>query len=215
MAKKKLFILAIIPARGGSKGIPRKNIKLIAGKPLIAWTIEAAKASKLLSRFVVSTDDAEIAEISSKYGAEVIDRPAKLAADNTITADVLKHVLSIVPADIVVVLQPSSPIRDEGLIDACLTKFFESETESLATGFVCKFREWGSPPLRRQDINGFFYDDGNVYIMTREFIDKNIKPGLRDIRFEIDREQNVEIDDHFDFWLAEQILLKRSHENER
>ena len=75
------MILGVIPARGGSKGVSRKNIKPICGKPLIAWTIEAAKASKLLNRFVVSTEDTEIAQIAERYGAEVLRRPADLATD--------------------------------------------------------------------------------------------------------------------------------------
>ena len=92
-------VLGLIPARGGSKGVPRKNIREVRGKPLIAWTIEAAKRSKLLDRFVVSTEDPEIAVIARQYGAEVIDRPAELANDAALSIDVVKHVLSLVPAE--------------------------------------------------------------------------------------------------------------------
>ena len=99
------IILGVIPARGGSKGIPRKNIRPIAGKPLLAWTIEHAKASKLLTRFVVSTEDAEIAKIARGRGAEVLKRPAKLAGDKADTLPVLQHALDAIPADIVVLLQ--------------------------------------------------------------------------------------------------------------
>jgi len=87
------MILGVIPARGGSKGIPRKNIRMIAGKPLIAWTIEAALKAKLLDRLVVSTEDREIARIAGDRGAEVIGRPAELASDEATTLSVLQHAL--------------------------------------------------------------------------------------------------------------------------
>lgn len=206
---KKSFILGVIPARGGSKGIPRKNIKPISGKPLIAWTIKAAKKSKLLDRFVVSTEDAEIASIARKYGAEIIDRPDFLATDRTAMVSVLRHVLSVIKADAVVLLQPTSPVRDPGLIDRCVMKFKRTKADNLATGFICKFRKYGSILRRKQEIDGFFYDDGNVYVIKAELIKKGKFFGKKICRLEIDREQNVDIDDGFDFWLAEQILNKR------
>ncbi|HJH25294.1 MAG TPA: hypothetical protein C5S37_00650 [Methanophagales archaeon] len=87
-------IITLIPARGGSKGLPRKNIRLLAGKPLIVWTIEQAKSSRYIDKIVVSTDDTEIAEISMKYGAEVIERPKEeLAKDETPTIDVIIELL--------------------------------------------------------------------------------------------------------------------------
>ena len=94
------MILGITPARGRSKGIPKKNIRMICGEPLIAWTIEAARQSKLLDRYVISTEDAEIAEISTKYGAEVIERSSELATDEASTLSVLQDVLKQIDADI-------------------------------------------------------------------------------------------------------------------
>src|SRR3989338_7231045 len=138
------MILGIIPARGGSKAIPRKNIKMIAGKPLIAWTIESAKRSSLLDNFVVSTEDKEIAEISKKYGAEVVVRPDELATDEATTLSVLQHVLSVIESDTVVLLQPTSPVRDTNLIDKCIRRFRERGADTLATGFICKFMEYGT-----------------------------------------------------------------------
>lgn len=107
---------AIILARGGSKGVPKKNIKLLAGKPLIAWTIEAALASPLLDKVYVSTDDAEIAEVSRAYGAEVLHRPSELAEDMTLGYPVFRHHLDAMVAsgdepDIIVDLRPTSPLR--------------------------------------------------------------------------------------------------------
>lgn len=203
------MILGITPARGGSKGIPRKNVRPICGKPLIAWTIEAAKSSTLLDRFIVSTEDVEIAEVTRCYGAEVLDRPEELATDEATTLSVLQHALSQVPAEIVVLLQATSPIRNPDLIDRCIQRFLEAKADSLATGFVCKFVEYGKNELRRQDISGFFYDDGNVYVVKAELLRQGDRYGTRIERMELDREQNVEIDDEFDFWLAEQVLAKR------
>lgn len=204
------MILGVIPARGGSKGIPRKNIKIIAGKPLIAWTIEAAKESKLMNRFVVSTEDVEIAQLIRGYGVEVIERPIELATDQATMLSVLQHTLSVIEADIIVLLQPTSPVRDESLIDTCIKKFQETGADNLATGFICKFREYSSYiQQRRQDIDGFFYDDGNVYIIKTSLIKKGKMFGENVERVLINREQNIEIDDEFDFWLAEEILLKR------
>jgi len=208
--EKDSMILGIIPVRGGSKGIPRKNIKEICGKPLITWTIEAAKASQLLDRYVVSTEDSEIANVAESWGAEVLNRPNKLATDDASTLSVLQHALSIIPADIVVLLQATSPIRDVTLIDRAIRRFKESAATSLATGFICKFKEYGSNELRRQDIEGFFYDDGNVYVIQSDIIQVGDRYGKRIERMIIDREQNVEIDDDYDFWLAEKILKKRA-----
>lgn len=201
--------LGIIPARGGSKGIPRKNIKMIAGRPLIAWTIESAKKSKLLDRFVVSTEDKEVAAVAKNFGAEVIDRPAELATDEATTLSVLQHVISVIKADTVVLLQATSPIRDCGLIDRCVTQFQESGVDNLATGYICKFMEYGTYHQRRQDLKGFFYDDGNVYVVKSDLIKKGKLFSDKAGRVETTREQNIEIDDEFDFWLAEQVLSKR------
>ncbi|MBP7088038.1 MAG: acylneuraminate cytidylyltransferase family protein [Candidatus Omnitrophica bacterium] len=205
---KKIPFLGIIPARGGSKGIPRKNIKIIAGKPLIAWTIEAAQKSKLLDRFIVSTEDPQIAAISKRYGAEVIERPKELASDEATTLSVLQQVLTVIEAKAIVLLQPTSPVRNKSLIDTCIKKFKETQADNLATGFICKFKEYGTYSQRRQDLKGFFYDDGNVYVVKADLIKKGKLIGKNTQRIETTREENIEIDDEFDFWLAEQILLK-------
>ena len=216
-SQKKFKILGITPARGGSKAILRKNIKEICGKPLIFWTIEAAKKSKVLDRYVVSTEDKEIAKISKKYGAEVINRPKELATDEATTLLVLQDVLKKIDADVVVLLQCTSPVRDDGLIDYCIKKFLDSRADSLATGFICNWFEWGSYSARRQDLKGFFHDDGNVFVMKADLIRKN--KSLEDVwgkkreKVMLSKEQNFEIDDEFDFWLNEQILKKRYHEN--
>lgn len=207
------MILGITPARGGSKGVPKKNLKPLCGKPLIAWTIEAALASRRLDRYIVSTEDNEIAAESRRLGADVVERPAVLAGDEVPTLDVLQHVLEKIPATIVVLLQATSPIREEGLIDRCIERFEKTQVDSLATGFMCKYAEYGKSIARRQDIPGFFYDDGNVYVMRADLVRKGNRFGARIERLLVDREQNIDIDDEFDFWLAEQVLIKRGAGN--
>ncbi|OGC04179.1 hypothetical protein A2276_06175 [candidate division WOR-1 bacterium RIFOXYA12_FULL_43_27] len=203
------MILGVILARGGSKGVPRKNIKMIAGKPLIAWTIEAAKKSRLIDRLVVSTEDVEIASIAKQFGAEVIDRPKELATDDTTTLSALQHVLSVVDAEAVVLLEPTSPVRDEGMLDLCIKKFKDNGADNLATGFNCTYTEYGSSTSRRQDIGGFFYNVGVAYVIKSEVIKQGMMFGKKIEKFIVDKEQQFEIDDPFDFWLVEQILLKR------
>ncbi|OHB99008.1 MAG: CMP-N-acetylneuraminic acid synthetase [Planctomycetes bacterium RIFCSPLOWO2_12_FULL_39_13] len=200
------MILGITPARGGSKGIPRKNIKEIAGKPLIAWTIESARKCNLIDRYVVSTEDEEIASVAKEYGADVLYRPSEISSDEASTLSVLQHAVSSIPCDIIVLLQATSPIRHEGLIDECIKEFEDNGYDSLATGFICKYKEYGNNSLRRQDIQGFFYDDGNVYVIKADLIRSGDRYGKKIGKKIISRWENVEIDDEFDFWLAEHIL---------
>lgn len=208
-----MMILGITPARGGSKGIPRKNIKEIAGKPLIAWTIESASKSNLLDRYIISTEDEEIANIAQEYGAEILHRPNELATDEASTLSVLQHAVENIPCDIVVLLQATSPIRYEGLIDTCIKEFQDNQYDSLATGFICKYKEYGKNALRRQDIQGFFYDDGNLYIMKSELIKKGDRYGENIGKKIISRWENVEIDDSFDFWITEKILIEKGEKH--
>ena len=206
-------ILGITPARGGSKGIPRKNIKEIAGKPLIAWTIEAAKNSRLLDRYVVSTEDEEIAEVVRRYGADVLYRPPELASDEASTLNVLQHAVEQIPCNIVVLLQATTPVRKQGLIDECIREFIDNGYDSLATGFVCKYVEYGKNELRRQDIKGFFYDDGNIYVIKANLIKEGDRYGKKIGKKIVSRWENADIDDGFDFWIAEKILIEKKHEN--
>lgn len=210
----KIKYLAVIPARGGSKGIPRKNIRMIAGKPLIAWSIEAAKKSQLIDRLIVSTEDDEIARVAKRYGAEVLERPEKLATDKATTLLVLQHVLEEIPAQAIVLLQPTSPVREKGLIDKCIRQFQRTGVDNLGTGFICKFMAYGSYVQRRQDLKGFFYDDGNVYVVKASLIQSGKMHGKKQGHVFTSREENVEIDEPFDFWLAEQVLLKRNKKKE-
>lgn len=149
-------ILAIIPARGGSKGVKRKNLRSVGGKPLVAHTIEASLNSKYITKTIVSTEDQEIAEVSEKFGAQTISRPDELALDETKTAPVMLHALKELEAggyderkqdkssaykpDYVVLLQPTCPLRDAKYIDDAFDFFFEMEKigfDSCFSGFEC------------------------------------------------------------------------------
>jgi len=134
-------VLAIIPARGGSKRVPRKNIRNLAGKPLVAYSIETALQSKYINRVVVSTEDAEIAKVSQDYGAEVIIRPIELAQDTTKTAPVMMHVVEKLEQqgykpDVVVLLQPTCPLRKTEMVDNAIHKLISSSNDSVFSAFL-------------------------------------------------------------------------------
>ena len=207
------MILGVTPVRGGSKGIPKKNIRPLNGKPLLAWTIEAAKSSKLLGDYVVSTEDSDIAKVANDWGARVVKRPLELALDAIITLPVLQHVLEEEQADILVLLQATSPIRDPGLIDRCIQQYLDTKPDSLATGFICHEMEYGSLFLPRQGVTGFFCDDGNVYVIDADLLRSGERYGDKRDQVLVDREQNLDINDEFDFWLAGQILKRRTETN--
>lgn len=148
-------ITGIIPARGGSKRLPGKNIKLLAGKPLIAYTIEAGLKSGLINRLIVSTENREIAQTAENLGAEVIIRPDELSGDEAKTAPVLVHVFKGLEKqgyfpDIIVLLQPTSPLRDETVIDAALLKLINSDNDSVFTGT----KIGKTMPKWKRDYNG-------------------------------------------------------------
>lgn len=206
------MILGLIPARGGSKGVPNKNIRMICGKPLIVWTIERALQSHLLDKIIVSTDSEKIAAVARKSGAQVMMRPPELATDMASTQDVMAYTLRKMPADILVLLQPTSPCRSEGLIDECINEFIENDYDSLATGFICDYKEYGSNTLPRQQIQGFFYDDGNVYVIKADQILRGDRYGKKIGHKLISRYENAEIDDMYDFWLLGKILEKQQTE---
>ncbi len=202
------MILGLIPARDGSKGVLKKNIRIIYGKPLIVWSIEKGLESRLIDKLVVSTDSEEIAQIAKEAGAEVLMRPSELATDTASTQDVMVHALHHYPADTLVLLQPTSPYRSNDLIDDCIEEFLQNDFDSLATGFICDYKEYGKNTLPRQQIQGFFYDDGNVYVIKADNILNGDRYGTKIGQKLTSRYENAEIDDEYDFWLLEQILRK-------
>ena len=222
-------ILAIIPARGGSKAFPRKNIITLAGKPLIAWTISAALNSKYITKTVVSTDDNEISNISKKEGVTVIKRPIELATDTSSSVSAVRHVLDYYDSngetfDIVILLQPTSPLRTskniddafkimleikaKSLISVCETdnKFLKSFTKT-SFGYLQGISNNKYTFMRRQDLPITYLSNGAIYIIfTKEFLKFDSFFTDKTIEFIMSKEQSVDIDSPNDLHKAELIF---------
>lgn len=219
--------LALIPARGGSKGIPRKNIRPIAGKPLIAWTIEAALAAQGVGRVVVSTEDEEIAAIARKWGAEVpFLRPDSLATDDAPGIAPVIHAIEALPGhDDLILLQPTSPLRGSEHIAELLA--FAAEREATSVVSVCeagKHPAWmygmddegrlhplmANDAARRQDLPAAYALNGAIYwIRTRELMRTRALVGPDTIGFPMDAESSADIDTPLDWRIAEFLLGER------
>ncbi len=196
-------VLAIIPARGGSKGLPGKNLKDLGGYPLIAWTIQAVKRSKYITDHCFTTEDETIAEVAKRFGAEVpFLRPKELAEDDTSSLAVLLHALSEMERvrskryDIVLYLQPTSPFRDSGVIDRAVKKLIEDERLVSVVGVksvddshpfwdlkeedgVLRYYIEDLPfprPLRRQDLPPAYHFNGAISVSRREYYDEAKDP---------------------------------------
>lgn len=188
-------ILAVIPARGGSKGIPGKNIRLLGGKPLLAWSLEAARAANSVQEVIVSTEDAQIAKVAAALGAEPpFLRPAALAADQTPTLPVVQHLLDEFKRsgkifDAVCLLQPTSPFRMPGFVETAIQKFLNSGADSLISvrkvpdefnphwifeegesGFLKLATGEETIITRRQDLPPAYQRDGSVYLTRTDVI---------------------------------------------
>lgn len=199
--------IAVIPARGGSRGVPRKNLRPLLGRPLIAWSIDAARNANGLDRVIVSTEDAEIADVARREGAEVLSRPAELATDTATTKAVLQHVVDALAPDELVVLQPTSPIRVDRLVDRAIERYLASGAETLATGFLSFHYEWTTMDnVPRQQMTGFFYDDGNVYVHRAAYLREGRYWGETRERMVVPHHYNHELDDELDFVIAEAIM---------
>lgn len=228
MFKGKTF-LAVIPARGGSKRLPRKNVLDLAGKPLIAWTIEAAKNSKYIDQFIVSTDDQEIADISKKYGAEVLTRPAELATDIASSVDVVLHSIAAQSQsyDYVILLQPTSPLRTAEHIDEAIELLFEKSANAVIS--VC---ETDHSPLwantlpedgnmdnfireevkgkRSQDLPTYYSINGAIYIADSNMVKQQNTLFLAEKSYSylMARDSSIDIDHKMDFLLATSVISK-------
>ncbi|MFH1308559.1 MAG: acylneuraminate cytidylyltransferase family protein [Patescibacteria group bacterium] len=213
-------IVAIIPARGGSKGIPKKNIKLLAGKPLIAWTIEQAKSSKYIEEIYVSTDDPVIAEISKLYGAKVIERPAEFATDAASSESVLLHFAEQVDFDVLVFLHCTSPLRYPYQIDEAIGAFIKDGADSLLTGYTNDSFLWDGKGNsinydfrnrpNRQDKEWEFVENGSFYITSKENLlrERNFLGG-KIHHYLMPKWMSFEIDEPFDFELIEILMNKK------
>jgi CMP-N-acetylneuraminic acid synthetase len=229
-------IIAIIPARGGSKGIPRKNVRLLNGKPLIAYSIEMALKSRHINRVIVSTEDQEIAEISKKYGAEVIIRPKELARDDSPTIDVVFHILDFLEKegykpDVVVLLQPTSPLRNAEDIDNAVKLFLSNNCDSVVSvcevehspfwsfkienGYLKPIFEENYIKMRRQDLPNVYVPNGALYVSTPATLRKYKSFYCpKTIPYVMPLERSIDIDNEIDLMLAELILKKYKLERE-
>lgn len=226
-------ILAVIPARGGSKGLPGKNIRPLAGKPLLAYTAEAALASNLVSQVVLSTDDLEIAHLGRELGLKVpFIRPPELALDHTPTLPVIQHALRMMEAefgqfDAVCILQVTSPFRKKDLLDQAISKFIHSKADSLVTVLPVPDHfnpHWTFEPdhsgllqiatgekkliTRRQELPKCYHRDGSIYITKREVLIKGSLYGDSVAFLENDPDFYVNIDTQSDWDEAERIIAK-------
>ena len=219
-------ILAVIPARGGSKRLPRKNILELAGKPLIEWTISAAKESQHIDKVVVTSDDKDILALSEKNNINTIVRPASLASDKASTVDVVLHSIENMndEYDYIVLLQPTSPLRAAQHIDAAIVEMFEKNAESVVS--VTKTEHsplWSNVLPEDRPMNNFFGSDiegvrsqdlvpyyrlnGAIYIVnTNKFIDAKRFVSNMSFAYIMPAENSVDIDTRFDFICAEALL---------
>jgi CMP-N,N'-diacetyllegionaminic acid synthase len=225
MYKHKSF-LAIIPARGGSKRLPRKNILNLAGKPLIAWSIEAGLNSEYIDKVVVSSDDDEILNISKKFGADIIKRPNELASDTATTFDTIKHTIdNLEKYDYIVLLQATSPLRNEKHIDEAIELLENKKADAVIS--VC---EMDHSPLwsnilpedlsmknflreevlnkRSQDLEKYYRINGAIYICKTEKLLENKGFFLKENIFAyiMDRNSSIDIDEEIDFKIVKALL---------
>ena len=222
----------MITARGGSKGIPGKNIKLLGGKPLLAYSIEAAKKSKLITHLIVSTDNKKIAEVAKKFGGEVpFMRPKELAEDKTPHVPVMKHAIEFMEKkfgivfDYVVILQPTSPFRLVEDIDDTITKLLGSDADSAVSLMAVdnaynpiklkklegdKVLPYYLPEpegLRHQDFPKVYKRSSAVYVMRRDLLMKDNKLyGDKIVGYIVPAERSIDIDTPFEWFRAEWML---------
>lgn len=227
-------VLGIIPARGGSKGLPGKNIKILAGKPLLAYTVESALKANHLSKVILSTDDPEIAKVGISLGLEVpFLRPADLAKDQSPTLPVIQHALNYYKDkgehfDAVCLLQVTSPFRPPKLIDEAIAKFQLQNADSLVS--VLKVPDHFNPHWtfeessdgflkistgdekiisRRQELPACYFRDGSIYITKTDVISAGSLYGEKVTFLENDPNFYINIDTQKDWELAEKWLLNK------
>lgn len=217
-------VIAIIPARGGSKGVPRKNIREVARKPLIAYTIECAQKTKYLDKIVVSSEDSEILAVAHHYGAETLIRPFELSQDETPGIDPVLHAIETnVDYDYVVLLQPTSPLRIPEDVDTAIELCISKNCPACVS--VCQSKEspyWmftipdgirlkpllpGTRPTRRQDLPHAFVLNGAVYVAEIEWL-KQTKDFISDqtIAYVMPNDRSLDIDTELDLQHFEELL---------
>ena len=223
-------ILAIIPARGGSKRLARKNILELNSKPLIAWTIEASLKSKYISKTIVTSDDKEILEISKKFGAETIIRPEELANDTSTTFDSIKHVIDNLESyDYIILLQPTSPLRTTKHVNEAIELLESKNADAIIS--VCEMEHsplWSNVlkdnlsmknflntdiiNKRSQDLEKYYRLNGAIYICEVKKLLENNSFFLKDniYAYIMDKNISIDIDEEIDFIIAD-VLMKKGN----
>ena len=229
-----LKVLGLVAARGGSKGLPGKNVRPLCGKPLIAWSIDAAKAASSLDAIVVSTDDEAIADAARRAGAEVpFMRPPELADDTASSIDVVLHAVDQLAAagrqfDIVVLLEPTSPLREPEDIERGLARLVETgagsvvsvcRAESVHPAFMFRqgqdlrlrpFMERQPTGLRRQEIEPLYFLEGTLYASRIDVLRAKRSFYHEDtVGYEVPKWKSLEIDDIDDFLMAEALAMHK------
>lgn len=232
-------VLGVVPARGGSKGIPRKNIRLLAGKPLLAYTAEAALRARRLARVILSTDDSEIAAVGRQCGLAVpFLRPVQLAEDATPTLDVLLHAVSALEQDgeryeAICLLQPTNPLRTAEHIDACIDRLGQTGADSVMTilpvpveynphwvyfedkqGFLRLSTGAPAPIPRRQELPAACHREGSVYVVRRDVLmEERSLYGSQVAGYPMNPQWSVNLDSSEDWARAETLLalLRAEH----
>ena len=225
-SKIKLKFLIVVPARGGSKGVPRKNLRAVAGHPLIEWSIRSGQESIHSKNIVVSTDDSEIAQIASLAGALVIALPTALATDSSQTELTMAHALDVVPdADSyshIVLLQPTTPIRRVGLLDQAIKKLLSDSSDSLvgvveispfiwrgSTNDAIPQYDVAQRPMRQSFVPSdlSYLETGTIYITTvNAFRESGCRVSGKTSLFMLNTDEGLDIDTEFDLKLADVIL---------
>jgi len=224
-------ILAIIPARGGSKRLPNKNILELDGKPLIAWSIEEGLKSKYIDKVVVSSDSEDILNISKKFGADIVKRPDKLASDTATSFDAVKHTIENVDGkfDFVILLQPTSPLRTQKHIDEAFILMSKKKADAIISiseldhspllsntlpndGSMDNFLNKSLINKRSQDLKKYYYLNGAVYICKVDVLMKEKTFFINDniFAYKMGRENSVDIDNITDFRFAEYLMTEKN-----
>jgi CMP-N-acetylneuraminic acid synthetase len=219
-------VLAIIPARGGSKGLPRKNIVSLAGKPLIQWTIEASLNSKFITKTLVSSEDDEILKISELCGADTLKRPIEYASDTSSSQDVILSVIDSLEEefDFIVLLQPTSPLRESIDIDLAFQNLLSSEADSVISvvetdnkilkafiinsdGFLGGISNNDYPFMRRQDLPNVYMSNGAIYIFSyHTFLREKTFLSDKTIMYPMSKVSSFDIDTKEDLEAVEKLL---------
>ena len=224
-------VLALVNARGGSKGVPRKNVRPLRGKPLIVWSIEAGLAATRVASVVVSTDDPEIAEVARHHGARVpFIRPAELATDKSLQIDTIRHAVGFLEAqdefyDVVLILQPTAPLRSPEDVDGALTLLETSGADSVisvcevggrhpltcyradADGMLSPLLPSDARGVQRQEFGSVLWRNGAIYAMRRDVVmTRNSLYGARTVGYLMPEERSFNIDSMFDLQVTEGYL---------